>query len=254
MRSSQLEAEINERLQDCHQKLLQAGVDQKESERGAKFKETLASLQRILPGVKGRVVDLCTPTARKYETAVSVVLGRNIDAIVVETEKVAIECIDVSVLDSMREDRSLTVVQYMRTQRAGQATFIPLDTIKFKPLNDRLRSLERGARLAVDVIQFDPSVERAIHHACGNALVCDNMEIARKVCYDKGQDIKGAFIPRPGTKYKLICDVAVTLEGTVIHKSGLITGGKSSHNTSKKWGEKEVQGMSSSIQPIKEIH
>lgn len=248
MHPSQLEAEINERLQDCHQKLLQAGVDQKESERGAKFKETLASLQRILPGVKGRVVDLCTPTARKYETSVAVVLGRNIDAIVVETEKVAIECIDVSI-DSVNEDKSLTVVQYMRTQRAGQATFIPLDTIKVKPLNDRLRSLERGARLAVDVIQFDPSVERALHHACGNALVCDNMEIARRVCYDKGQDIKGVFIPRPGKKSaELFCDLrnlAVTLEGTVIHKSGLITGGKSSHNTSKKWEEKEVQGTSS---------
>lgn len=106
MHLSQLEAEINERLQDCHQKLLQAGVDQKESERGAKFKETLASLQRILPGVKGRVVDLCTPTARKYETAISVVLGRNIDAIVVETEKVAIECIEVSDSNSTYEDKT----------------------------------------------------------------------------------------------------------------------------------------------------
>lgn len=57
----------------------------------------------------------------------------------------------------------------------------------------------------MDLIQFDPSVERAIHHACGNALVCDNMEIARRVCYDKGQENKGVFTPRRGTKYKLIC-------------------------------------------------
>jgi structural maintenance of chromosome 1 len=28
----------------------------------------------------------------------------------------------------------------------------------------------------------------------------------------------------------------------VIHKSGLITGGRSSHNSSKKWDEKDVQG------------
>ena len=31
-------------------------------------------------GVHGRVVDLCKPIQRKYETTVSVVLGRNIDA------------------------------------------------------------------------------------------------------------------------------------------------------------------------------
>ena len=39
--------------------------------------------------------------------------------------------------------------------------------------------------------------------------------------------------------------VAVTLEGTVIHKSGLITGGRSSHDTGKKWEEKDIQGTHS---------
>jgi hypothetical protein len=46
-------------------------------------------------GVRGRVVDLCKPTQRKYETAVSVILGRNIDAVVVDEEKTAIDCIEV---------------------------------------------------------------------------------------------------------------------------------------------------------------
>lgn len=109
---SKLEIEINEKLQECHVKLLQAGVDQKESEKEAKRKETFASLQRIFPGkysayfstsqqtdaclgVRGRVIDLCQPTQRKYETAVSVILGRNIDALVVDNEKTAIDCIEV---------------------------------------------------------------------------------------------------------------------------------------------------------------
>jgi chromosome segregation ATPase len=46
-------------------------------------------------GVRGRVIDLCQPTQRKYETAVSVILGRNIDALVVDHEKTAIDCIEV---------------------------------------------------------------------------------------------------------------------------------------------------------------
>jgi structural maintenance of chromosome 1 len=41
------------------------------------------------------MTDLCKPTAKKYETAISVVLGRNIDAIVVDEEKTAIDCIEV---------------------------------------------------------------------------------------------------------------------------------------------------------------
>lgn len=79
----------------------------------------------------------------------------------------------------------------MRIQRAGQATFIPLDTIQVKPTNDKFRSFAKGARLAIDVIQFDPAVERAMNHACGNALVCDTYDIAAYVCYEKKQDVKG---------------------------------------------------------------
>lgn len=34
----------------------------------------------------------------------------------------------------------------------------------------------------------------------------------------------------------------MTLEGTIIHKSGLITGGRSTHDSAKKWEEKDIQG------------
>ncbi|KAG8819272.1 Structural maintenance of chromosomes protein 1 [Serendipita sp. 399] len=200
---SKLEAEANEKLQDIHAQLLQASAEQRETERDRAFKENLANLQRVFSGVRGRLVDLCKPNARKYDLAVSVVLGRNIDAIVVDTEKTAIECIE-----------------YMRSQRSGQATFIPLDTIKVKPINDRLRSLAKGARLAVEVIQCDASVERAVHHACGNALICDTLDIARDISYGP-----------------------VSLDGTVIHKSGLMTGGRSTHNTGKTWEEREIQNL-----------
>jgi len=36
----------------------------------------------------------------------------------------------------------------------------------------------------------------------------------------------------------------VTLEGTIIHKSGLITGGRSTQDSGKKWEEKDIQGAS----------
>ncbi|KAG1840154.1 hypothetical protein F4604DRAFT_1992222 [Suillus subluteus] len=72
------------KLANVFRRLLQAGVDRHEFEREARLKETLASLQHIFPGVRGRVVDLCKPVQRKYETAVSVILGRNINAVVVD--------------------------------------------------------------------------------------------------------------------------------------------------------------------------
>jgi structural maintenance of chromosome 1 len=148
-------------------------VDKRENEREVKLKETLASLKRVFPGVHGRIVDLCRPTAQKYDRAVMTVLGRNIDAVVVDHEKTAIDCIE-----------------YMRNQRAGQATFIPLDTIQVKPVPERLRAF-KGARLAIDTIQFDPQVERAMQFACSTTLICDTLEVARHICYEKGQEVKG---------------------------------------------------------------
>jgi structural maintenance of chromosome 1 len=51
MRIRQKETEINERLQDVFNKLLQAGVDKSESQREAKLKETLSNLKRVFPGM-----------------------------------------------------------------------------------------------------------------------------------------------------------------------------------------------------------
>jgi structural maintenance of chromosome 1 len=85
-----------------------------------------------------------------------------------------------------------------------------------------------------------------MHHACGNALVCDTMEVARFVCYEKKQEVKGEFSsPKFFVIIWLMFYLAVTLEGTVIHKAGLITGGRSTHGNGHKWEEKEVQGQRS---------
>ena len=81
----------------------------------------------------------------------------------------------------------------MHNQHAGQATFIPLDTIQVKPINNKFRSFAKGARLAVDVVQHEAAIEQAIHHACGNALVCNMVEVARYMCYKKGQEMKGLY-------------------------------------------------------------
>ena len=203
------ERELNETLVECYQQLLQLGQDAKIHERESRLREALRSLRSVFPGVHGRLVELCQPTQRRYELAVVTALGRDADAVVVSHEKTALECIE-----------------YLRNQRAGQATFIPLDTIQTKPINDRLRSLSPHARLAVDVIQHPPALERAVHYACGNALVCDSLDVARELCYERGQRIK-----------------AVTLEGTVIHKAGMITGGPSMQHSARRWDEAALVGV-----------
>ena len=157
----------------------------------------------------------------------------------------------------------------MREQRLGMATFIPLTSIQTKPLDERLRQLDKGARLAIDIIQyplhihrlttdhyssfnpelftFDSSLERALQYVCANTLVCDTLEIARRLSFEQGEKVKSMLISsvRHINGFQKIF-VAVTLDGTVIHKNGLITGGKGGvHNKSQRWEEKEVESQSS---------
>jgi structural maintenance of chromosome 1 len=51
-----LEAEANDKLGDVYQKLLQAGVDKTQSEKEAKLKETLTSVQRLSPGPRTAII------------------------------------------------------------------------------------------------------------------------------------------------------------------------------------------------------
>jgi structural maintenance of chromosome 1 len=143
----------------------------------------------LIVGVKGKIIDLCKPTQRKFANAVEKVMGRNMEAIVVDNEPTALQCIE-----------------YMRSKRCGTATFIPLDTISVSPVAEKYREL-RGARLALDVLQFDAVYERAIKYVVGNCLIADDWQICQDLCYSKGERVK-----------------IVALDGTVYHK-GMITGG-----------------------------
>lgn len=210
LKISQMRTELEEKLQVVLKKLLEADDGKKQNEREIRAKELVSTLKRIFPGVKGRVSDLCRPKQRKYADAVSTVLGRHFDAIVVDNEKTAKECI-----------------QHLRDQRAGQATFIPLETIQVKAFNSNLKGMHRGMRPAIETIDYDDSVARAISYACGNSIVCDDLATAKYLCYERNVDAK-----------------AVTLDGTVIHKGGLMTGGRGpQQNSSKRWEDSEVENL-----------
>jgi structural maintenance of chromosome 1 len=208
-RNSQKHEELEGKLKNCLNKLLEADDGRRQSEREIRVKETISALKRIFPGVKGRIAELCKPKMKKYSEAVSTVLGRHFDAVVVDNEKTAKDCIE-----------------YLREQRAGQATFLPLETIQVKGVNSNLKGMHRGMRMAVDTIEFDGAVERAMLYACGNAVVCDDLQVAKYICYEKGLEVK-----------------AVTLDGTVIHKGGLMTGGRVGNGGGRRFEDQEVEAL-----------
>uniref|UniRef100_A0A8C2CD46 Structural maintenance of chromosomes protein 1A n=1 Tax=Cyprinus carpio TaxID=7962 RepID=A0A8C2CD46_CYPCA len=159
--------EINMELNQVMEQLGDARIDRQENSRQQRKAEILESIKRLYPGsVYGRLIDLCQPTQKKFQIAVTKVLGKNMDAIIVDSEKTGRDCI-----------------QYIKEQRGEPETFLPLDYLEVRPTDEKLREL-RGAKLVIDVIRYEPpQIKKALQYACGNALVCENVEDARRIAF-----------------------------------------------------------------------
>lgn len=117
-----------------------------------------------------RMINMCQPTHKRYNVAVTKVLGKYMEAIIVDTEKTARRCI-----------------QILKEQRLEVETFLPLDYLQAKPLKQRLRDIRepKQVKMVYDVLKFEPpDIEKAVLFATNNALVCETPEDAMKVAYE----------------------------------------------------------------------
>ncbi|NPA57658.1 MAG: chromosome segregation protein SMC [Aquificae bacterium] len=147
---------------------------------------TTAMLKGI-KGVYGQVADLIGVKDPELALAVETAGGGRLKHIVVENDKVAEECIKV-----------------LKQNKGGRATFIPLNRIRQPQINKP--PLMRGViGLAVDFVDFDPAVEKAVKYVFGDTVIVENFDAARTLGI--------------GT-YRM-----VSLDGELFEKSGAITGG-----------------------------
>ncbi|XP_075066448.1 structural maintenance of chromosomes protein 1B [Mixophyes fleayi] len=202
---------VNEELNITVSDLQNARIEYHEGSRQKMKAEILDSMKRLFPdAVFGRLFELCHPIHKKYQLAVTKVFGRYMHAIVVSTEKVARDCI-----------------RFLKEERAEPETFLSLDYLDIKPINEKLREI-KGSKMMVDVIQCSsPQLKKVIHFVCGNGLVCDTVKDARRIAFDGPQRLK-----------------AVSLDGTLFMKSGVISGGSSDLRfKAKRWDEKEINEL-----------
>jgi structural maintenance of chromosome 1 len=220
-RTERRKEELDKELEEANAKLRDVRDDRRKSRDEERLLGAIDALKRHFPGVLGRLVDLCRPTQRRYNLAVTVAAGKDMDAIVVDTKATGIECI-----------------RYLREQRVGTATFLPLDSLQVPSRESSERIRARVAqdgrfRLAADVITSDENIKKAVLYAVGNAVVCDDLDSARQLCFDgrRGQD---------ELRVK-----AVTLGGAVISQAGTMTGGvtREDGNRAGRWDDKAVQDM-----------
>ena len=95
----------------------------------------------------------------------------------------------------------------------------------------------KNVKLVIDVIRYDPAcIKKALLFACGNALVCESVEDARRVAFGLHERHK-----------------AVSLDGTLFQKSGVISGGASDLKAkARRWDEKMLNQLKSRKERLSE--
>ncbi|CAJ0567096.1 unnamed protein product, partial [Mesorhabditis spiculigera] len=211
--------EVSRQLSDAH-------GDTQETERNKRRQEAVDNLKRVFPDkVHGRLVDLCTPSHKRFNLAVTKVLVKHMNSIVCDTDATAMDAI-----------------QYLKEQRYPPETFLPSNSLDVQPINEKLREIKQpaGVKLVYDVINCaNPAARKALQYSCGNSLICDNAEDAKSLAY-------GAI--GHGERYK-----AVALDGTLFQQSGVISGGGADlKQKAKKWDENAMRKLKDRRQGLDE--
>lgn len=120
--SRERQLELQREIENVNDQLGDAKIDKHEDVRRKKKQEVVELFKREIPGVYDRMINMTQPTNKRYNVAVTKVLGKYMEAIIVDTERTARKCI-----------------QMLKDQMLEVETFLPLDYLQAKPLKERLR-------------------------------------------------------------------------------------------------------------------
>ncbi|OAG10318.1 putative cohesin complex subunit [Paraphaeosphaeria sporulosa] len=210
--------ELNQELTKVLRELGSAEMGRHETNRERAMREHVSKMKRTFgASVYGRYKDLIKPKQKKYETAIGTLLGWHMDAVLVDTDKTARDC-----------------VQFLKEGKLGQMSFLPLDSLTVQSANQNLKGMHEGMRLGIDCIDYPPHLERAISSACGDSVICDNLKLAQHMCFERKIGVK-----------------AVTLDGSVISKGNTMTGGTmQGSNQKQQFGDAELEALRQNVQKI----
>ncbi|MEM9136091.1 MAG: chromosome segregation protein SMC [Cyanobacteria bacterium P01_F01_bin.42] len=176
---------------------------------------TYASKVILNSGIRG-VCGLVANLGRvepQYQTALEIAAGNRIGNLVVDDDRVAAEGIEL-----------------LKQQRAGRATFLPLNKLRNPKSLQDLGFLDGAVGYAMDLIDFDPKYEAVFANVFGGTVVFESLSSARR------------YIGR----YRM-----VTLDGELLEPSGAMTGGSRSKRSTLKFGTAEA-GESQEVQAMRD--
>ncbi len=176
--------------------------------------ENIKELGKGMHGALAELIDV----PEKYKTAIEMTLGASLQNIVTENEQ-----------DAKR------LVEHLRNNKLGRASFLPITSIKGKKLDKIKGSKLRVVGIASDLIDYDKKYEQIVISLLGRTVIVEDMDTAIKVAKENGYSFR-----------------IVTLEGDLINASGSITGGFVEKKTLNILGRsKEIENLAKEISKIK---
>lgn len=161
---------------------------------------------------------------QKYETAIEVALGAAVQNIVTFDEQGAKE-----------------LINHLKKNEYGRATFLPISTMKPRWLSAEEHSASKmtgSFGVASELISYDKSISSVIENLLGATIIVDNLDTAINLANKTKYGIK-----------------IVTLDGDVVNPQGSYTGGsKKSDSVNLISREREIETLAKEIEKIKIEH
>uniref|UniRef100_A0A8C1PKM3 Structural maintenance of chromosomes 2 n=1 Tax=Cyprinus carpio TaxID=7962 RepID=A0A8C1PKM3_CYPCA len=167
--------------------------------------------------VKGLVANLFTVTDVSNATALEVVAGGRLYNIVVDNEVTGKKLLE-------------------KGELKRRYTIIPLNKISSRTLNDNVVRTAKNlvgpdnVHTALSLVGYESELRKAMEYVFGTTLVCDSLDNAKKVAFDKGVSTK-----------------TVTLGGDVFDPQGTLTGGARAQTASVLSKLAEVKDIQDSL-------
>lgn len=176
---------------------------------GNSIRRVMEQKSRI-PGIHGVVADLIS-TSKKYETAIETALGGSIQNIVTDREETAKE-----------------LIEYLKKNRYGRATFLPLTGISARGGFTQESALREPGilGLASDLVEVKDEYRNLIQYLLGRVVVADTIDHAIALA----------------RKFRHTLRI-VTLEGELLSAGGSMTGGSFKNSSNLLGRQRELSEL-----------
>ena len=230
--NAQIEAGINEIQQELIRSSKELETTKEEYSRNVSRLEALRnmterydgygnSIRRVMEkkdsvaGIYGVVADL-VKTEKKYEAAIETALGGSIQNIVTDNENTA-----------------KAMIEYLKKNKFGRATFLPLSAIHKKGgLGNDQALYEPGAiGVASTLVDTDDRYETLVEYLLGKTLVVDHIDHAIAISRKYRQSLR-----------------IVTLEGDLLSPGGSMSGGAFKNSSNLLGRRREMEDLETKVQ------